>query len=314
MRIYDYEFDELITYMNCFDNWDEKHTMVSIPEVLGSGVMEYRSVGEQLGVSIQRQVQFTSPLEILYSRYAKSMFFFVIFSGTCLDMSNGESFCFKRGVYWVRINPMQGAMQMSSEGAFNTISLQVDEGMLEDWEGCASLPKNDKPLEILGYLPLDSEIERLGMALKTTPFQGLIKTLYYEGKSRELLMALLVRFNPRHTLYDETERAIDEARRTLLDNLQAPPTIPELARMSGINEQKLKQGFKTYYGETIYTVLIKTRMSHARELLMRGDMSVKEAAYEVGYRHVSSFIKAFERFYHERPGEFKKRYTPIKFT
>ena len=49
-------------------------------------------------------------------------------------------------------------------------------------------------------------------------------------------------------------------------------------------------------------------MERAKVLLKRGDVSVKEAAWEVGYAHISTFIAAFEKRYGERPGVFKKWY------
>ena len=83
-------------------------------------------------------------------------------------------------------------------------------------------------------------------------------------------------------------------------------TIVGLAQEVGINDYKLKKGFKELFDVTIYDYLYKVRMEKARELLDEPDISIKEIAKTVGYRSASSFIEAFKKMFGETPSSWRK--------
>lgn len=99
---------------------------------------------------------------------------------------------------------------------------------------------------------------------------------------------------------------IETAREIIESNLNNPPIIPELAKQVGINQQKLKQGFKTVFGITINQFVIKSRMKIAKELLGEGDISIREAAQRVGYTNQSHFSSKFREHYGLLPKDFVK--------
>ena len=77
-------------------------------------------------------------------------------------------------------------------------------------------------------------------------------------------------------------------------------TIAYLCVAVGINEFKLKQGFREIYGTTPHRALLDMRMQRARQLLSAGSQ-VAQAAYAVGYAHPANFSTAFERYFGYRP-------------
>jgi AraC family transcriptional regulator len=102
----------------------------------------------------------------------------------------------------------------------------------------------------------------------------------------------------------ERQRLI-AARARLLRDLSAAPTIAELAREIGLNQLKLKQGFKTLFGSSIYALFQQHRMEYARQLLR--SHSVTETALMLGYNNLSHFSTAFRKQFgilprHERKG------------
>lgn len=99
---------------------------------------------------------------------------------------------------------------------------------------------------------------------------------------------------------------IETAREIIERNLNNPPIIPELAKQVGINQQKLKQGFKTVFGTTINQFVIKSRMKIAKELLGEGDISIRETAQRVGYTNQSHFSSKFREHYGLLPKDFVK--------
>jgi AraC-like DNA-binding protein len=64
--------------------------------------------------------------------------------------------------------------------------------------------------------------------------------------------------------------------------MEAPLSLPELAGYAGINETKLKRGFRKVYGTSVFGYLRNQRLDKARILLETGDMNVSEVAYSVG--------------------------------
>ena len=53
------------------------------------------------------------------------------------------------------------------------------------------------------------------------------------------------------------------AKTYLLQHYEMPPTIAELARIAGINEFKLKNGFKELFGDTIHNFVNNYKMDIA---------------------------------------------------
>lgn len=84
-------------------------------------------------------------------------------------------------------------------------------------------------------------------------------------------------------------------------------TIPYLCISVGINEFKLKRGFREIYGTTPYQALLEMRMQRARQLLEAGSR-VAQAAYAVGYAHPANFSTAFEKYFGFRPKIFRVRH------
>ena len=87
----------------------------------------------------------------------------------------------------------------------------------------------------------------------------------------------------------------------LADNFAAPPTIPALAKRAGINQTKLKAGFREVTGKTIYDFILERRMARASELLLAGDRSVAEIAYAVGYQYPANFTCAYKKHFGHLP-------------
>jgi AraC-like DNA-binding protein len=84
------------------------------------------------------------------------------------------------------------------------------------------------------------------------------------------------------------------------------PTAVELARKYGFSETKLKRLFREIYGYPLYEYFQRCRLERARDMLVSGGHSVKEAGLAVGYKSLSNFSKAFRHVYGVLPGEVMK--------
>ncbi|HHP7244567.1 MAG TPA: helix-turn-helix transcriptional regulator [Elainellaceae cyanobacterium] len=105
---------------------------------------------------------------------------------------------------------------------------------------------------------------------------------------------------------DDVER-IHYAKEILISRLSHPPTLIELARLVGINDCKLKAGFRQVFGTTVFGYLHDCRMEKSRQLLEAGELSVADAAQAVGFANRSHFAIAFRKKFGMNPSAYRKR-------
>lgn len=96
---------------------------------------------------------------------------------------------------------------------------------------------------------------------------------------------------------------IKQIKNYIYSRLESPPSINELAKYFGLNEFKLKAGFKEIFGTTVYGYVQTEKMAKAICMLETGRYNVSEVAWDIGYTNVSHFISAFKKHYHVTPGQ-----------
>ncbi|MEK8131810.1 AraC family transcriptional regulator [Paenibacillus filicis] len=141
-----------------------------------------------------------------------------------------------------------------------------------------------------------------------------MKRLYAESKAMELIALIAQEGEGERDTggslialsADDRER-LEEARSLVLSRLEQPLSIPELARQVGINEYKLKRGFRELFGQTVFELVRQGRMEKALELMELDGMNVSETAVQVGYSNMSNFTSAFRRHYGLNPGAYIKQ-------
>jgi AraC-like DNA-binding protein len=85
-----------------------------------------------------------------------------------------------------------------------------------------------------------------------------------------------------------------------------PLKIGDLATQLHLSPSHLQRLFKHETGLRMGEWLTAFRLQQAAYLLANSYLSVKEIARSVGYEHVSSFIRAFERKYVLTPTRFRE--------
>ncbi|SFW20755.1 AraC-type DNA-binding protein [Sinomicrobium oceani] len=88
------------------------------------------------------------------------------------------------------------------------------------------------------------------------------------------------------------------------DNL---PTIQQMARLLGVNQQRLKTDFKAYFDKTINEYVNELRMEKARELLQNTDLTNIAIAEQLGFESKSGFYRAFRKHFGCTPKEYREQ-------
>ena len=140
--------------------------------------------------------------------------------------------------------------------------------------------------------------------------------MYLQGKVFELMALQLKTLEQnsnltscKHKLKQEDIERIYYAKDILLARWQNPPSLLELAREVGLNDYKLKIGFRHCFKKTVFGILQDYRMEQARQLLAQGSITVTGIARIIGYRNRSHFAAAFKRKYGVNPSAYLNRST-----
>lgn len=183
-----------------------------------------------------------------------------------------------------------------------------------------TLPKDLKPL--LEASPDTTYTFRSGMSaevraalerLVSGPAPGAPARLFYQAIAFELLSGQIARVNSpspaRNSLGPDQRDRVIQARDLLVRDLSAPPCLRQLARKTGLNMNKLQQGFHRLYGTSVFQYFQAYRMHEANRLFHDTRMNVSQAAYAVGYTNVSHFSRAYKKHFNIPP---KKHLTLIR--
>ncbi len=143
--------------------------------------------------------------------------------------------------------------------------------------------------------------------------KDIVRSTFIEGKTLNLLSKLIKQY--RDDLEPKSKQSllrqydIDKivlAKNIILKQITSPPTIVELAKKVGVNQTKLKTGFKQVFDTTIKQFIITTRLETARLLLLKEELSIQNIAFEVGYTNKSHFSRIFKKQFGCLPSEYAK--------
>ncbi len=143
-------------------------------------------------------------------------------------------------------------------------------------------------------------------------YKGNLKKMFFLSKAIELLVlqaeATNEALNPAYkyvkTNYDK--ECLMHAREYIMSHLEMPPSLTELSRIIGINEYKLKRGFKEMFGNTVFGYLAEARLELARNDLLESKQSIADIAFSLGYSSLQHFSYAFKKKFGVSPGKLRR--------
>lgn len=235
-----------------------------------------------------------------------------------MTQSNGTKTLMGAGTLQVRhaARPVDTTCAFLQGGArFEQLALEVSPERLRELLGTPTLPRVLEQLlsQAAGpewhEQPMVPALSRLLDEVLESDGRSASRLLFLEAKGLELVAVMLDELAlaseataPLST--GEVER-LERARCLLLERLAAPPSLPELARAVGLNEFKLKVGFRARFGDSVFAYLRAQRMDRARRLLAARELSVTEIAGRVGYENASKFAAAFRKHFGRPPTAFR---------
>jgi len=154
---------------------------------------------------------------------------------------------------------------------------------------------------------------RVILDIQQCGYEGNLRRVYMQTKVLEMLVLLLERMrqgraekSSRIHLKKSDIECIRQSRDWLMQQMENPPTLKELAHHAGINDFKLKKGYKQVFGITVFGDFHKERMEKARKYLLETEMPLMEVALLSGYQDSSNFSRAFKAYFGFTAGELRK--------
>ncbi|MEM8983949.1 MAG: AraC family transcriptional regulator [Pseudomonadota bacterium] len=98
---------------------------------------------------------------------------------------------------------------------------------------------------------------------------------------------------------------VRKAKQYMMDNVEKPLRVPEVAAFVGISERSLSANFNHFLGIAPARYFLYMRLDRARSMLQNADpyLRVSDVVHELGFNHHSRFSAAYKERFAESPAE-----------
>ncbi|QGY47683.1 helix-turn-helix domain-containing protein [Maribellus comscasis] len=302
---------------------------ISLPKRSGEGIIKGIDFLDGIGFTRVNCAFYTDTVFMYEGRKNQPIRFIFCESGEIIHILNSDNFRYKLG-------PMVGSIAASANCNSQLIVFppykQISYFAL-DIDREKFLPKIEKELHTIpeklanvfkdvensGHFLYQSDyslnISECLSEIENNPHEGMVRRIFLESKVLDLLWMQIKQYKDDQKSISKQSiiRKIDiklilKAKNILIQDLKNPPSIEELAALTGTNATKLKKGFKRLYDMTINQYLRNKRLNYAKILLAEENLTIKEVAENVGYSNKSIFSKRFKEKFGVLPSVFLNRY------
>jgi AraC-like DNA-binding protein len=163
--------------------------------------------------------------------------------------------------------------------------------------------------------PMDAAVASVIHNIMFCEYKGTSKDVFITTQLRALLMLQLCTFHYWLTGKEvEVDSKITQRDRDTLfgiheylnENYMDDTSLLDITRRFGINEFKLKYGFRKLFNSSPIKFQQERKLDFAAELLRNSDKSITEISDTVGYHHSNNFSQAFRKRFGIGPAMFRK--------
>jgi AraC-like DNA-binding protein len=172
-----------------------------------------------------------------------------------------------------------------------------------------SLLQNTQPLlfEQIIYPSLQKIVDEI----LTEAVGEAFELFFLRIKAEELICRLLMELEKReekhlYSLNIHDIQTIYKVKEQMLEHLETPPVIKDLAVGANMSPSKLKRLFKQIFGDSIFSYYQEFRMKDAARLLKEEKLSVSDVGYQLGFINLSHFSKVFKEHIGMKPKQYSR--------
>ncbi len=195
-----------------------------------------------------------------------------------------------------------------SPDRFNTFI----QGITEPWSNFVDKINRGEPAIYSNrWGAVNSPIQQVINQIKHQSYSGKLLEAYLQAKALELITLCHTAFanqeySPSVLKHPQDKEKIIAARDFIHQRLQNPPGLKEIMQHVGLNEYKLKCGFKETFQQTVYSYLNTQRLDLAHRLVKNTGKTVAEISEEMGYATPQHFNNAFKKHFGFAPLSVRK--------
>jgi AraC-like DNA-binding protein len=172
-----------------------------------------------------------------------------------------------------------------------------------------SLIQNTQPL-LFEQLIFPS-LQKIVDEIVTESVDEAFELFFLRIKAEELVCRLLMELEKRDekhlvALNINDIESIYIVKAQMLEHLETPPVIKELAVCANMSPSKLKRLFRQIFGNSIFSYYQGFRMKEAARLLKVGKLSVTEVGYQLGFTNLSHFSRVFKNHIGMKPKQYSR--------
>jgi AraC-like DNA-binding protein len=176
---------------------------------------------------------------------------------------------------------------------------------------CNSMERKEAFLPSHEHLLMQPRMLDILNAIKNCPFNGLTRLLYLEAKALELFSLQLEQFSKWSTgsindISKADKEKLTEVYAFIESNYLLPLSLARLSAAYGLNEFKLKKGYKSLFHTTVFGHIHSLRMRKAKGLLEEGRMNISEVSDYIGYSNIPAFSAAFKKHLGCPPSKYSR--------
>lgn len=105
----------------------------------------------------------------------------------------------------------------------------------------------------------------------------------------------------------EASKRVQRAREIMLSPEARDLSLEEIARRLGVSYSSFRRIFREHTGVGPHQYRLHLKLSHARDLLLNTELSVKEIAFQSGFDEEQYFCRFFKKTMGRTPGSYRKR-------
>lgn len=158
---------------------------------------------------------------------------------------------------------------------------------------------------------ITADIHRILFEIFNSTIHLQLKNEYIQNKVKELLLIAMNCSDKYQSIEDFKTNLTDEEmiiniKKMVDEDVLNNMTFTEISRKFNMNEFKLKQAFKKFFGISLMKYIRQKKMSKAYTMLSEAKYSIKEVSEYCGYEYPQHFTIAFKKEFGVLPKELKK--------
>ncbi len=160
-----------------------------------------------------------------------------------------------------------------------------------------------------GTLDITAQMQQLIHGICHCRETGPMRNLLIQSRTLELLSLQIGQFAQAPqagTVKNDDADKLYRLKAYLDEHFLDDLSLTRLAKISLLNEFKLKSGFKAVFKTTVFAYIRNLRMQYAKQLLCDMNMQIAEVAMITGYEHPAHFSVAFKKHFGINPSAFRK--------